>query len=140
MGFAQFKNRSSYLGVVMRVQVDADSGEIQLIKATAVCDAGLVINPDGTRAQIEGGIIQSASWTIKEQIRFSRAQKQTVDWATYPILRFDEVPEVEVVLMERRDRPSLGVGEVAQGPTAAAIANAVFDQTRNRIRKLPLTA
>ena len=123
---------------MIRVQVDADSGAIRLLKATAVCDAGLVINPDGIRAQIEGGIIQSASWTIKEQVRFSRAEKQSVDWATYPILRFDEVPDVEVVLMGRDDRPSLGVGEAAQGPTAAAIANAVFDQSRNRIRKLPL--
>ena len=138
IGFARFKNRSAYLGLVMRVQVEADSGAIRLIKATAVCDAGLVINPDGTSAQIEGGIIQSASWTIKEQVRFSRAEKQTVDWATYPILRFDEVPDVEVVLMETHDRPSLGVGEAAQGPTAAAIANAVFDHSKNRIRKLPL--
>ena len=139
LGFAQFKNRSSYVGVVMRVQVDSDSGAIRLIKATAVCDAGTAINPDGTKAQIEGGIIQSASWTIKEQVRFSRAQKQSVDWASYPIFRFDEVPEVEVVLMAGNGRPSLGVGETAQGPTAAAIANAVFDQTKNRIRKLPLT-
>ncbi len=139
LGFAQFKNRSSYVGVVMRVQVDEDSGAIRLIKATAVCDAGLVINPDGTKAQVEGGIIQSASWTIKEQVRFSRAEKQSIDWASYPILRFDEVPDVEVVLMERDDRPSLGVGESAQGPTAAAIANAVFDRSKNRIRKLPLT-
>ena len=123
----------------MRVKVDADDGTIRLIKATAVCDAGLVINPDGTRAQIEGGIIQSASWTIKEKVRFSRAQKQSVDWLTYPILRFDEVPDVEVVLIDTDDQPSLGVGESAQGPTAAAIANAVFDQSKNRIRRLPLT-
>jgi len=139
LGFAQFKNRSAYVGVVMRVKVDADDGTIRLIKATAVCDAGLVINPDGTRAQIEGGIIQSASWTIKEKVRFSRAQKQSVDWLTYPILRFDEVPDVEVVLIDTDDQPSLGVGESAQGPTAAAIANAVFDQSKNRIRRLPLT-
>jgi nicotinate dehydrogenase subunit B len=140
LGIAQFKNRSSYVGVVMRVQVDKDSGAIRLIKATAVCDAGTVINPDGTKAQIEGGIIQSASWTIKEQVRFSRVEKQSIDWASYPILRFDEVPEVEVVLMEGDGGPSLGVGEAAQGPTAAAIANAVFDKSNNRIRKLPLMA
>ena len=140
LAFAQFKNRSSYVGIVMRLQVDDEGGAISLKKATAVCDAGLVINPDGVIAQIEGGIIQSASWTLKEQIRFSQQQKESVDWATYPILRFDEVPEVEVVLMDRDDRASLGVGEAAQGPTAAAIANAFFDQTRKRIRTLPLTA
>jgi CO/xanthine dehydrogenase Mo-binding subunit len=136
MAFAQFKNRSSYFGIVMRL--DVRNGRIQLKKATAVCDAGLVINPDGTRAQLEGGIIQSASWTLKEHVRFSRERKQSLDWASYPILRFDEVPDIDVVLMEQDAQPSLGVGETAQGPTAAAIGNALFDQTQTRLRRLPL--
>jgi CO/xanthine dehydrogenase Mo-binding subunit len=136
LGFARFKNRSAYVGVVMQVAVENDS--IQLKQATAVCDAGLIINPDGARAQIEGGIVQSSSWTIKEKIRFSREKKSSVDWASYPILRFDEVPDIDVTLMERDDQPSLGVGEAAQGPTAAAIANAVYSATGNRIRRLPL--
>ena len=138
LGFARFKNRSAYVGIVMRLAVDSSSGAIGLIKATAACDAGLIINPDGASAQIEGSIVQSASWTIKEQIRFSNDEKKSVDWATYPILRFDEIPEIEVALMARDDQPSLGVGEAAQGPTAAAIGNAVFAATGQRLRRLPL--
>ncbi len=138
LGFARFKNRSTYVGIVMRVTVDASTGDIRLKQATAVCDAGLVINPDGASAQIEGGIVQSASWTLKEQIRFSKEEKQSLDWASYPILRFDEVPEIEVSFMDRNDQPSLGVGEAAQGPTAAAIANAVYHATGHRLRRLPL--
>ena len=137
LGFARFKNRSSWVGVVMRVSVDA-SGAISLRKATAVCDAGLIVNPDGTRAQVEGSIIQSASWTLHEQVHFSNSQKLSTNWASYPILRFDEVPEVEVELMQRDDMPALGVGESAQGPTAAAIANALFHATGARVRRLPL--
>jgi nicotinate dehydrogenase subunit B len=139
LAFARFKNLSSYLGIVMQLQVDAHSKAIQLIKATAVCDAGLVINPDGLKAQIEGGIIQSSSWTLKEQVPLSNAAREARDWNSYPILRFDEVPEVEVILIDRPDEKSLGVGETAQGPTAAAIANAIFHAAGKRLRTLPFT-
>jgi len=140
LGFARFKNRSSYIGIVMRVAVDEATGKIRLKKATAVVDAGLIVNPDGTSAQIEGSIVQSSSWTLKEQIHFGPSAKKSLDWASYPILRFDEIPEIEVAFMERDDQPSLGVGETAQGPTAAAIGNAVFAATGQRQRKIPLQA
>ena len=136
LGFARFKNRSAYVGVVMRVAVEESS--IRLKQASAVCDAGLVINPDGASAQIEGGIVQSSSWTLKEQIHFSTERKLSVDWVSYPILRFDEIPDIEVSFMDRHDEPALGVGEAAQGPTAAAIANAVYSATGQRKRRLPL--
>lgn len=136
LGFAQFKNRSAYVGVVVRLAVMDDG--IRLKHASAVCDAGLVVNPDGASNQIEGGIVQSASWTLKEQIRFSNEKKQSLDWNDYPILRFDEIPEVEVSFVDRDDQPSLGVGEAAQGPTAAAIANALYAATGERKRRIPL--
>jgi CO/xanthine dehydrogenase Mo-binding subunit len=139
LAFARFKNLSSYVGIVYQLGVDSDSAAIELHRATAVCDAGLIINPDGVRAQIEGGIVQSSSWTLKEQLRFSESRIESRDWASYPILRFDEVPDVRVVLMSRDDEKSLGVGEAAQGPTAAAIANAVFHASGRRVRRLPLT-
>jgi len=139
IGFARFKNMSSYLGIVYQLKVDSDRGAVRLLKATAVCDAGLVINPDGVRAQIEGGIIQSSSWTLKEQVRFDESGIKSRDWAGYPILRFDEMPDVQVHLVSRDDQPSLGVGETAQGPTAASIANAVFHASGRRIRTLPLS-
>ena len=138
LGFARFKNRSSYLGVIVRVAADMSAKAFRVKSVTAVCDAGLIVNPDGVRAQIEGGIIQSCSWTLKERVRFSRQQKRSLDWSTYPILRFDEIPDIDVTLVSRDDQPALGVGESAQGPTAAAIANAVFDATGQRLRQLPL--
>lgn len=139
IGFARFKNLSSYAGIVFQLRVERDLGKISLQRAIAVCDAGLVVNPDGVRAQIEGGIIQSASWTLKEQLQFSESRIESRDWAGYPILHFDEVPEVEVFLMSRDDQPALGVGESAQGPAAAAIANAVFHASGRRLRRLPLS-
>ena len=140
LAFARFKNLSSYLGIVMQLQVDAETNTIKLSKATAVCDAGLVVNPDGLKAQIEGGIIQSSSWTLKEQVRTSHRSRESRDWSSYPILRFDEVPDVEVILINRPEEKSLGVGETAQGPTAAAIANAIYHATGQRLRKLPFTS
>ena len=139
IGFARFKNLSSYVGIVFQLDVNQDNGAISLRRATAVCDAGLVINPDGVRAQIEGGIVQSASWTLKEQLKFNESRIESRDWASYPILRFDEVPDIQVFLMPQNNQPSLGVGEAAQGPTAAAIANAVFHASGRRLRRLPLS-
>ncbi len=139
LAFAQFKNLSSYIGIVVQLRVNDQSQAIELIKATAVCDAGLIVNPDGIKAQIEGGIVQSASWTIKEEVQLSKRSRESRDWSSYPILRFDEVPEVEVFLINRPEEKSVGVGETAQGPTAAAIANAVFHATGRRPRQLPFT-
>jgi len=140
LAFARFKNLSSYIGLVMQLEVESQTKAIRLIRATAVCDAGLVVNPDGLKAQIEGGIVQSSSWTLKEQVRFSKRQRESRDWNSYPIMRFDEVPEVDVILVDRPEEKSLGVGETAQGPTAAAIANAIFHATGRRLRQLPFTS
>ena len=138
LGFARYKNLSTYLAVVADVSVNPNSGAIRLHRVCAAVDAGQVVNPDGLRNQIEGGIVQTASWTLKEQVRFSRDGIASVDWASYPILRFDEVPEIEVLLLDRPELPFVGAGEAAQGPTAAAIANAFADATGIRLRDLPL--
>jgi CO/xanthine dehydrogenase Mo-binding subunit len=123
----------------MRVTVDSATGQIKLDRALCAVDIGLVINPDGAINQIEGGVIQSSSWTLKEQVLLGSTGVKSIDWASYPILTFPEVPLVEVVLMEQPNEPSLGAGEASQGPTAAAIANAVASATGKRIRDLPLT-
>jgi nicotinate dehydrogenase subunit B len=112
---------------------------VRVAKVVAAVDAGLVINPDGVLNQIEGGIVQSISWTLKEQVVFDGRRVTTRSWEEYPILRFDEVPEVEVELIERPESLPLGVGEAAQGPTAAAVANAVARALDFRIRDLPIT-
>ena len=102
-------------------------------------DAGQAINPDGILNQIEGGIVQGASWTLKEQVQHDENGTRTRDWASYPILRFSEVPEVDVEVINRPELPSLGAGESSQGPIAAAIANAVADAVGIRLRDLPFT-
>ena len=106
----------------------------------AAADAGLIINPDGLASQIEGGIIQSTSWTLKEEVKFDRAGITSRDWIGYPILTMPEVPEVEIELINRPDEQPLGCGEGSQAPAVAAIANAFAAATGKRMRELPLTA
>ena len=108
-------------------------------RAVAAVDAGLIVNPDGVKNQIEGGIIQSTSWTHKESLRYDHQKVLTRSWSEYPILTFPEVPAVEVVLLDRPDEKSLGTGEGSQGPTVAAIANAIANATGRRVRDLPFT-
>ncbi|MET0136506.1 MAG: molybdopterin cofactor-binding domain-containing protein [Kibdelosporangium sp.] len=135
-GFARYSDHGAYCAVVAEV---AAQSAVRVAKLTIAVDAGLVVNPDGLRNQVEGGAIQSTSWTLKEQVTFDRTRVTSSDWESYPILRFSEVPSVEITLLDRPDLPSLGAGEAAQGPTAAAIANALFDATGIRVRNLPLT-
>ena len=112
---------------------------IKVKKIFAAIDCGLVINPDGVLNQIEGGAIQAASWTLKEQLLFDRTRITSRNWEEYPILTFSEVPKVEIELINRPDEPSLGVGEGVTGPVAAAIANAVANAMGVRLRHLPMT-
>jgi CO/xanthine dehydrogenase Mo-binding subunit len=139
IAFAQYKNRQCYAAVVVDLHVDRKSGAIQLERAVIAADAGLIINPDGLSSQLEGGFVQSASWTLKEQVNFDETGILAEDWDSYPILRFPEIPPIEVVLINRQDLPSIGSGEATQGPTPAAIANAVFDAVGVRLREIPFT-
>jgi CO/xanthine dehydrogenase Mo-binding subunit len=111
-----------------------------VLKLTAAVDSGQVINPDGLANQIEGGMIQAASWTLKEQVVFNRFRVTSTDWHSYPILSFAEAPRTEVIILDRPNDPPVGAGEAVMGPTAAAIANAVFAATGKRVRDLPITA
>jgi CO/xanthine dehydrogenase Mo-binding subunit len=140
IGMARYKNFGAYCAVAMRVTVNQASGQIKLDHAVCAVDVGMAINPDGVINQIEGGLIQASSWTVKEQIRFGSGGLESKDWNTYPILTFPEVPKVEVTLINRPDQEPMGAGEAAQGPTAAAIANAVAHASGRRVRDLPLTA
>jgi nicotinate dehydrogenase subunit B len=136
IGFARYKNDGCYVAVVAEVEV---GDELMLRKVWAAVDAGLVINPDGLRNQVEGGIAQAASWTLKEQVTFDHSHITSRDWETYPILRFSEAPEIDVeVIVQPRERPH-GAGEAVAGPTAGAIGNAVFAATGARIRDMPIT-
>jgi nicotinate dehydrogenase subunit B len=136
LAFSRYKNRAAYLALVAEVEVEE---EVRLHHVWCALDAGLVINPDGAINQIEGGIVQAASWTLKEQVRFEDGRVATDRWESYPILRFSEISEIEVRLVGSADEEPLGVGEAAHGPTAAAIGNAVARALGVRMRDLPLT-
>jgi len=137
IGYARYKNSSAYCAVIAEVEAIT---EVRVRRLVIAVDAGLVINPDGAANQIEGGAIQSTSWTLKERVCFDRFHVTSNTWETYPILRFSEVPETEVEFIAGQGNSPLGVGECAQGPTAAAIGNAVYDALGIRVRSLPLTA
>ena len=136
IGWAQYKNKAAYAAVAVEVEVDQ---EVRLKRVWCAADAGLVINPDGGKNQLEGGIIQAASMVLKEQITMEGQGVTSVDWSTYPILKFSEVPEIETVLVDAPDQPTLGMGEATFGPTAAAIGNAVAHALGVRIRDMPFT-
>jgi nicotinate dehydrogenase subunit B len=139
IAFARYKNVASYCAVALEVEVNRSSGHIRVLRAVTAVDSGHIVNPDGVINQIEGGLIQSLSWTLKEEVKFDDTRVLSSDWASYPILTFSEVPPVEVVLVNRPGAPFLGAGEASQGPTGAALANAVFDATGVRFRRIPLT-
>jgi nicotinate dehydrogenase subunit B len=136
IGFARYKNIGNYCAVVAEVEV---AETVRVVRVVAAVDCGRIINPDGVLNQCEGGIVQATSWALKEQMRFDRTRITSRTWADYPILKFSEVPRVEIELIDQPDRESLGVGEGMTGPTAAAIANAVFNAMSVRVRDLPLT-
>jgi CO/xanthine dehydrogenase Mo-binding subunit len=140
MGFAfsRYKNTAAYCAVAARVLVSPESGETKIEKLWACIDAGEVINLDGLINQTEGGLIQSASWTLKERVVFDSTHVKSLDWGSYPIFRFSDIPEVQVVVIDRPQENALGAGEAAQGPTSAAIANAVYQACGKRIRHLPI--
>ncbi|HZV21615.1 MAG TPA: molybdopterin cofactor-binding domain-containing protein [Hyphomicrobiales bacterium] len=138
--FAQYKNLAAYCAIAAEVEVDRATGRARLMRAVSAVDAGQIVNPDGIRNQIEGGILQSASWTLFESVSFDDTHITSIDWASYPILRFDGVPDsVEVHLIDRPGQLFLGAGEASQGPAAAAIGNAIANATGKRFRDLPLS-
>lgn len=128
-----------YLAYAAEVEVERSSGQVRVRRIVAALDPGLVVNPDGLRNQIEGGAIQATSWALKEELQFDRSGIRTRDWSTYPILRFSEVPAVEPVIINRPDKPALGIGEPVTVPVAPAIANAIYDAAGVRVRAVPFT-
>jgi nicotinate dehydrogenase subunit B len=138
--FARYKNLAAYCAIACEVEVNRDTGAPRLLRAVAAVDSGQVVNPDGIVNQIEGAILQSMSWTLYENVTFDERRFTSIDWASYPILRFSGVPDsIEVHLIDRPGLPFLGSGEAGQGPASAAIANAIADATGHRLRDLPLS-
>lgn len=135
--FARYKNIQTYAAVGIILTVNEETFDVSLKHAVIAADAGQVIDRDGLTNQLEGGLIQSASWTLKEQVQFDEEGAITDNWDTYPILTFPEIPTVETIIHDQPDKRSLGAGEATAGPTPAAISNAIFDATGLRIRDIP---
>jgi CO/xanthine dehydrogenase Mo-binding subunit len=136
LGFARYKNTGAYCAVVAEIEGAED---VRVKRLTIAVDVGEAINPDGVVNQIEGGAIQATSWVLKERVRFDSQRITSTTWTDYPILRFSEVPDVQVEVIQRSDIEPVGAGEAAHGPVTAAIANAVFDALGVRVRSLPIT-
>jgi nicotinate dehydrogenase subunit B len=138
--FARYKNLAAYCAIATEVEVNNETGQTRLVRAVAAVDSGQMVNPDGITNQIEGAIIQSMSWTLFESVTFDNRRITSIDWQTYPIARFNSVPDsIEVHIINRPGMPFLGSGETGQGPAAASIANAIANATGKRLRNLPLT-
>jgi nicotinate dehydrogenase subunit B len=141
-GFAymRYKQAENYVATAMEVAVEPETGKVTVRRVTCAHDCGLIINPDGLRNQIEGSIAQTLSRALHEEVKFDRSRVTSVNWASYPILTFPEVPPIEVALIDRPTLPPYGAGEAATAPVAAALANAIFDATGVRLRSVPFTA
>jgi CO/xanthine dehydrogenase Mo-binding subunit len=139
VAFTRYENDQAIVACIAEVRVEKSTGVVQVKRIVVAQDCGLIINPDGVKNQIEGNVIQSLSRALKEEVQFDETRITSVDWQTYPILTFSEVPEIEIVLIDRPDQPALGVGEPSTVTTAAAVANAIFDATGIRIRQTPFT-
>jgi CO/xanthine dehydrogenase Mo-binding subunit len=136
IGFARYNAKAAYCAVVAQVEVDED---VSLKSIWCCTDAGLIVNPDGAKSQLEGGIVQGASFTLREEVRFDDGRIVTDGFEKYPILRFIDIPKIEICLIAAPNEAALGVGECSVGPASAAIANAVASALGQRIRELPLT-
>jgi nicotinate dehydrogenase subunit B len=139
IAFGQYEGTEAYVATVAEVEVDPSRGVVRAQRIVVAHDCGLIVNPDGVTNQVEGNVVQSLSRALKEEVHFDQTRITSVDWTTYPILTFSELPEIEVVLINRPDQPSMGAGEPASITTAPALANAIFDATGARLRQVPFT-
>jgi CO/xanthine dehydrogenase Mo-binding subunit len=139
IAYVHYKHNETFVAMGMEVAVDRPSGRVKVLRVTCAHDCGLMINPDGVKAQVEGCIIQTLSRALFEEVSFDRAKVTSVDWASYPIMKMPDVPKLEIELIDRPTEPPLGAGEAATAPVAAALANAIFDATGARMRVVPFT-
>ena len=138
LAFSRYCNSKTYTAIAVEITINAGS-EIFINKAVVVADAGEVVDAAGLKMQLEGGFLQALSWTLYEEVTFDADGITSCDWETYPIMRFAQTPKVDVIILDRPGEQSLGAGEASSEPVAAAIANAVFNATGVRARRLPLS-
>ena len=136
----RYEGSSSWVAAVIKVTVNTSSGVVTPTQVVIAHDCGVVINPDGLVNQIQGNLVQGLSRSLKEEVMFDASGVLSVDWTSYPIMTFPELPDdVRIELIDRPDLPALGAGEAAISVIPAAIANAIWDATGKRLRQLPFT-
>ena len=138
-GVAVSARSNSVVAVTAEVEVDKSSGDVTVKKVCVAHDCGLIINPDGLKNQVEGNVIQGTSRALLEEVKYDSSGIKNLDWASYPILRYEKIPQIDITLIDRPEMPALGGGEPSIGPVPAAIANAIFDATGARLREAPFT-
>jgi CO/xanthine dehydrogenase Mo-binding subunit len=139
IAYVHYKQQENYVAMGMEVAVDRASGKVRVERVVCAHDCGQMINPDGVKAQVEGCIIQTLSRALYEEVKFDRSRVTSTDWLSYPIMRFPDVPKLDIALIDRPAEQPLGAGEAASAPVAAALANAIFDATGARVRTAPFT-
>ena len=139
ISFVHYKHSETYVAIGMEVAVDRASGQIAVERVACAHDCGQIINPDGVRSQVEGSILQTISRVLMEEVKFDRSRVVSVDWSSYPIMRFPAVPKIDIDLIDRPTQPPLGAGEAACAAVGGALANAVYDATGTRLRTVPFT-
>jgi CO/xanthine dehydrogenase Mo-binding subunit len=139
IAYIHYKQQENYVAMGMEVTVDRASGKVRVERVVCAHDCGQIINPDGVKSQVEGCIIQTLSRALYEEVKFDRSRVTSTDWLSYPIMRFPDVPKLEIALIDRPTEQPLGAGEAASAPVAAALANAIFDATGARLRTAPFT-
>ncbi|MFC7738795.1 molybdopterin cofactor-binding domain-containing protein [Roseomonas sp. GCM10028921] len=140
VSYVKYELNRTYVGAVAEVEVDRASGEVRVQRFSVVHDCGQVINPDGVRNQVEGNVLHTISRTLKEELTWDRAMVTSLDWASYPVITFPEVPEIAIELLDRPGEKPWGAGEPSAAVIPSAISNAVFDATGVRLRSVPFTA
>jgi nicotinate dehydrogenase subunit B len=140
ISYVHYKHDETYVAMGMEVVMERSSGRLKVERVFCAHDCGQIINPDGVRAQVEGCILQTISRVLMEEVKFDRSRVSSVDWASYPILRFSDAPKIEIDLIDRPTMPPLGAGEAACAAVGAAIGNAIFDASGARVRSVPFTS
>jgi CO/xanthine dehydrogenase Mo-binding subunit len=139
LAFVRYDRTEAYVAAIADVEINPADGALQVARVVVAHDCGLIVNPDGLRNQIEGNVIQATSRALKEEVKFDRSKITSLDWSSYPILRFPEIPEVVIELIDRPDQPAVGAGEATTSAVPAAIANAIFNAVGVRLREVPFT-
>jgi CO/xanthine dehydrogenase Mo-binding subunit len=137
--YVRYRGNENYVAMAMEVGVDRATGKVTVLRVVCAHDCGLVVNPDSLKNQIEGSIVQSLSKMLFEEVKFDRSRVTSVDWAGYPVIRFPDVPPIDVALIDRPDQPLMGAGEASLTPVGGALGNAIFDATGVRLRTVPFT-